>query len=138
MLFCGGLLASLERSLAEASRYGEIRDLLEAGWKLMGVPAIREQIRQTLEIQGLVIAQAENETRHSIAIGIAILFGLLVFPTFGQDVLQPLWSYLELPRPAAKDAFDTLTNMISLGTVGILVFAIVRISRLVARRGNFS
>lgn len=132
-------LIRLQQTLAEASHFGEIRDLLERGWREMKLPELRQRIQDALVIREAEASVAEARVATRIGQALTILFGLVAVPSLAEQVVQPLWKLIAIPRPETDAAFQTIANVIALVSVGFLVSFLIkrlRIMRPVLKTGQ--
>jgi hypothetical protein len=119
-------LLTIEQEMADASHFGEIRDLLERGWNAMGLESIRSRIRNSLEIRETQASRREARLITQIGLALNILFGFIAVPSMAEQVLKPLWKVLKLPRPTANEEFSLLLIGISVALLGIVVLILLR------------
>ena len=119
-------LMELEQEMADSSHFGEIRDLLENGWKAMGLDAVKKRIRDSLEIMEAKTSMEESRVTGKIVRALTILFGLIAVPPIAEQVLKPLWKILELPRPKTDDGFSILLILLSFLLVALIVLLLLR------------
>ena len=117
----------LHSQMADVSNFGEIRDLLHAGWKELGVDVL-----QSLISEGLSIKQAQTslrEARYNERVGrwLTIVFGVVAIPTLANAVLRPLWALFEWWHPSNESAGDLF--FIGIAFVFVII-AIVLLSRI--------
>jgi hypothetical protein len=84
-------ILKLQRKMREASHSGEIRDLLENGWKELGLPALVSEIDA-----GLRLRESETQAKEilrSTRVGWALtaVFGFVAVPALADQVIQPIW-----------------------------------------------
>jgi hypothetical protein len=122
-------LLALDARIDRISGFGEIRQLLSKGWGRYGVKIIRRQITEALAVRGQKAAIHEQQLAHALSTGLGVVFGLVAVPALAGQVLEPLWSWLGLPRPANKYEFSTMLNLFALFGVGVLVWSLFRRSK---------
>lgn len=122
-------LLAHEGRLGEASTFGEIRNMLEAGWKEMEVPTLQRRIKEALAIRQDETAAAEARARDRASRALTVVFGFVAVPTLASEVLLPLWRYL---GPPAK----TDPNLLTLLAVGIAALPIIALTAWLMRKGN--
>ena len=130
-------LIRLQHDMGEASHFGEIRDLLESGWKAMGVPDLRERIQESLAVMESKSALYETRVTARLGLNLTILFGLLAVPALAESVIQPLWEILEWPKPTSKPweqlLFILVASIIVALAIAVLLAARPR-SRFASRK----
>jgi hypothetical protein len=111
-------LIDLELQMAEAGRYGEIRDLLVAGWRAWGVDRLRDATARLLAVR-----QAEADHHTSARSGrastyLAIVAVLLAAPPLAAVFVKPIWSWLGWwpTGETFEDAFYALVAMLATGS----------------------
>jgi len=119
-------LLKLEQEMEDAGRFGEIRDLLEHGWKAMGLYSLRSRIRDSLEIRGTRASLKASRLTAKIGRALSILFGLIAVSPIAENVLKPLWKVFKLPRPKVDEEFSLLLIGISVSIVVIIVYMLLK------------
>ena len=104
-----------------ASHFGEIMDLLNHGWSEYEIPELREQIDDALRLREAETSASEARTTARVGNLLTVLFGLLAIPPLAEQVVQPLWVWLNLPRPVDEAAFQMLANGVSFSCVAFVV-----------------
>jgi hypothetical protein len=119
--------------MREASHAGEIRDLLNAGWKEMSLPELLQDIEVGLSMREN--DRRANDTNRATRIGFAltIVFGLVAVPALAEQLISPLWNLSGLPTPVnpelAKLVSILIAFLIVIPTVGVITFMSGRQSR---------
>lgn len=119
-------LLHLEQEMAEASHFGEIRDLLDRGWEAMGLNSIRSRIRESLEIREAQATIREGRISERIGRILSIIFGFIAVPPIAEQILKPLWKILKFPRPIPDDKFSLLLIFVSLLIVAAILSLLLR------------
>ena len=119
-------LLQLRQAMTFAGHSGEIMDLLNHGWKQYKVPQLLEQINDAFRLR-----QAEtsaSEARRTTRVGnlLTALFGLLAVPPLVEQVVEPAWEWLNLPRPSGDVAFQLFANGFSFAIVVLVVLWLMR------------
>jgi len=123
-------LLELDQGLGEVSHFGEIRELLNNGWRELGLETLKGRIKEALSIREAETILAERRVTERIGRTLSILFGLVAVPSLADKVLRPLWELLGLYRPLSDAFFLTILNAISFGFVGlIIIFLLLRFQR---------
>ena len=126
-------ILDLRRRMREASHAGEIRDLLNAGWKEMSLPELLQDIEVGLSMREN--DRRANDTNRKTRIGFAltIVFGLVAVPALAEQLISPLWNLSGLPTPVnpelAKLVSILIAFLIVIPTVGVITFMSGRQSR---------
>jgi hypothetical protein len=115
-------LAILKVRMREASYYGEIRDLLQRGWKEMGIEDLREAVSDSLSIRESETRLLESRITGRLGRALTILFGLIVVPSLAKDVIEPTWRMFGIWRPKDADAVQLIAVAIAL----VLVLSALR------------
>src|SRR6202043_1922474 len=77
--------------MREASHSGEIRDLLNAGWKEMSLPELRQDIEEELPIRENDQRAEENLRTTRIGWAFTTVFGFVAVPALAEQIVTPLW-----------------------------------------------
>ncbi len=115
----------LRSNMAEVSNFGEIRDLLNDGWKELEVDEL-----QALIAEGTSIRESQTklkEARHNerIGQGLTIIFGIFAIPTLANEVLRPIWTVFNLWSPSTKPMESLYFIGIALLLVFILCYIVI-------------
>ncbi|MEA3356272.1 MAG: hypothetical protein U9Q23_02865 [Candidatus Bipolaricaulota bacterium] len=120
-------LITLERTLGDASPFGELQGLLESGWQKMGIETLRRLISDALEIRRQANLARENRKTGRWQFIVTTTLGILATLGVAHQVVGPLWRWLLWPLPSNADLADLLLFFVSIGfLVGILL--VVRLS----------
>ena len=119
----------LRAEMAEISNNGEIRDLLLAGWKELGVETLQSRITEGLSIREAQTSIWEARGSERISRWLTILFGVVAVPPIANEVLRPLWLLLKWWQPKNESAT-------TLFFIGIAVLPVVIIITMLSRRGK--
>ena len=115
-------LNHLQSSIADATHFGEIRDLLHAGWEKVGLVDLKTRILEGLSIRS--DQTAVRETRESERIGrwLTIVFGVVAVPPIANEVLRPMWELWDWWQPergrAASLFFIAIAVALVIAVVG--------------------
>jgi hypothetical protein len=117
----------LRRNMREASHSGEIRELLDNGWKALGLSDLVSDIDDGLRLR-------ESETRTSDAMRTArigwvltVIFGLVAVPALADQVIQPIWKLTPLPQFSDS----SLNSIVSDGIAVLIVILFLWVTLLV-------
>lgn len=116
----------LKLQMAEASHFGEIRDLLERGWKEFGLPQLRDLVQDALRLRESRMRARVTLSTARVGQALTILFGLMAVPGLATEAIQPLWELLSIRHPKDPTLFKVEAECISFGLVGLLVLALIR------------
>jgi hypothetical protein len=123
-------ILDLKRRMREASHAGEIRDLLNAGWKEMSLPELRQEIEEGLSM--LELDRRAVETLRTTRIGWALttVFGFVAVPTLAEQLISPLWKISGIPAPASTALQKVLSVVVAL----LVVAPVVTLSGVISGR----
>ena len=110
-------LLQLQRHMYEASHAGEIRDLLENGWKELGLPRLVAEIDAGLRLRESETKTTEALRTTRVGWALTVIFGLVAVPALADQVILPLWKLTSFPQFA--DA--SLTKLVSDGVAIVVV-----------------
>lgn len=94
----------LRSDIADATHFGEIRDLLHAGWNELGITNLQSRIDEGLSIRSDQTALREAHGSERVGRWLTIVFGVVATPPLANDVLRPLWKLLEWWSPSNASA----------------------------------
>ncbi len=120
--------------LEEASHFGEIRTLLQKGWGLMGLPEIRDRIREALSIRQDEVAAREARQSERTGWALTALFGFLAVPTIATEVLLPLWNLLGPPVRVRPEVLKLLAIAVAALGAGGFTWAVLNVQRRLDNR----
>ena len=110
-------LLQLKRSMHEASHSGEIRDLLEKGWKEMGLPDFVSEIDAGLRLRESEARSIEALRTTRVGWALTVLFGFVVVPTLADQVILPAWKLTPFPQFSNT----SLTTLVADGIAVLIV-----------------
>ena len=116
-------ILDLRRRMREASHAGEIRDLLNAGWKEMSLPELRQEIEEGLSMRELDRRAAETLRATRIGWALTTVFGFVAVPTLAEQLISPLWNISGIPAPASTELQKVLSVAVALLVVATVVIA---------------
>jgi hypothetical protein len=119
-------LAMLKHNMSEVGHYLEIRDLLQRGWKSMGIEDLQQRISETLAIRESETALGEARTTERMGRILAILFGLVAVPPIAEDIIKPIWDYFELWQPNDPLLGKLFLVLIAFALIASLTFGLLR------------
>jgi len=114
-------IIELEQQLSESSPYGEIRDLLQKGWREYGIEDIKKRNNELLKIIETEKSFQESKYFQTIGIVISVFFGIIAIPATSDKFLIPLWNILNLWKPQNRNLFELYFSFISSGLVFIFI-----------------
>jgi hypothetical protein len=91
-------LLQLQRHMYEASHAGEIRDLLENGWKELGLPLLAAAIDAGLRLRESETQSVEALLATRVGWALTVLFGFVAVPALAAQVILPLWKLTPFPQ----------------------------------------
>jgi len=125
-------LIMLERTLGDASPFGELQGLLESGWQKMGMETLRRLISDALEVRRQANLARENWKTGVWRFAVTTTLGLLATLGVAHQVVGPLWRWRSWPLPLNANFADLLLFLVSIGFLaGILL--VVRLFLLLWR-----
>jgi len=87
---------SLQLRLREVSHSGEIRDLLEHGWREFGLPLLKPEIESALTLRESEMRTLDTMRATRVGWAIAIVFGFVAVPGLADQVVLPAWKLLNI------------------------------------------
>jgi hypothetical protein len=111
----------LKRRMREASHAGEIRGLLNAGWKEMSLPELRQEIEEGLSLRELDRQAAETLRTTRIGWALTTVFGFVAVPALAEQLISTLWKISGIPAPANTE----LQTLLSVAVAFLVVAAVV-------------
>jgi hypothetical protein len=115
-------LITLERTLGDASPFGELQGLLESGWQKMGMETLKRLIFDALEVRSQANLGRENRKTGVWRFTVTTTLSLLATLGVAHQVVGPLWRWTSWPLPSNADFADLLLFLVSIGfLVGILL-----------------
>ena len=114
----------LQSSVADATHFGETRDLLHAGWKEVGLVDLKARIMEGLLIRSDQNAVRETRENERISRWLTIIFGVVAVPPIATEVLRPMWAFLGWWQPNSIHAKSLFFIAIALSFVIVTVVAI--------------
>jgi len=116
----------LRLRMRESSHSGEIRELLENGWKELGVPALASEIESALALRESEMRSLDTLRSTQVGWAIAIVFGFVAVPALAEQFVMPLWNLLKI-HPVG----DTLkAKLIADGFAMLLIVLILALTLL--------
>src|SRR6266851_4171327 len=86
----------LRLRMREASHAGEIRELLESGWKEFGLPALVAEIESALALRESEMRSVDNLRATRVGWAIATVFGFVAVPALADQIVLPFWNLLKI------------------------------------------
>lgn len=108
----------LRANIADATHFGEIRDLLHAGWNELGLTNLQARIAEGLSIRSEQTAVREARGSERVGRWLTIVFGVIAVPPLANEVLRPIWALLGWWSPSSAPAE-------SLFFIGIAVASVI-------------
>ena len=107
--------------MREASHSGEIRNLLESGWKELGLPDLVSETNTALDLRASETNLIEARRSNRVGWVLTIVFGFVAVPALSDQVVQPLW---ELSRFHQLNN-HSLTQIVSDGIAFLVVLFVL-------------
>ena len=122
----------LRLRMREASHSGEIRELLENGWKEMGLPTLADEIDRDLSLRESELRS--SEMAHATRVGwvIASIFGFAAVPSLADQLVIPAWTLLRV-HPVT-DSLKAKVIADGLALVVVLIFLSLALTFTYMRR----
>ena len=125
---------SLQLRLREVSHSGEIRDLLEHGWKEFGLPLLKSDIESALALRESD-ARADDTMRATrVGWAIAIVFGFVAVPGLTDQIVLPAWKLLDIWPVNDPDAAKLIAGGASLLLISLALIVALNILAFFTRR----
>jgi hypothetical protein len=115
----------LRLRMREASHAGEIRELLESGWKEFGLPALAAEIESGLALRESEMRSLDNLRATRVGWAIATVFGFVAVPALADQVVLPFWNLLKI-----HPVIDVLKARLIADGIAILLILLVLILTL--------
>lgn len=122
-------LAQLRQHMTSASHFGEVLDLLQAGWIAMGVQDLQQHISEALAIGESESTLIETRTSERINRLLAVIFGLIAVPQVTNDLVAPIWTYLHLWIPKNPSLAKLLMTGVAVSAVAAMIPALTYVIR---------
>lgn len=119
-------ILDLKRRMREASHAGEIRDLLNAGWKEMSLPELRQDIEDGLSMRESDRQADENARLAKTGLSLTIVFGLAAAASLADQIVTPLWRLSRLSMPVTPELEKVISAAFAITFVVLVVVAAVK------------
>lgn len=119
-------LINLDQKISEVSAFGEIRELLKNGWSQMGLEGIKNRIDQALLLQQEEKSNNETRTFRKLGITLTVFFGLASIPTLANDILKPMWTWFNWPKPKGVLNFQILLLTIVFILLSVALLGLIK------------
>lgn len=106
-----------QASMVDSSCFGEIRELLSAGWKVMGAPELQERIKESLAVRESEVALLDSRQHEKVNRRLTVLFGIIATPPLADEVLKPFWTWREWAIPSNESLATLMFISIAFGFV---------------------
>jgi hypothetical protein len=117
-------LNHLQSSIADATHFGETRELLHAGWEKAGVSDLKARIVEGLSIRSDQTAVRDARESERIGRWLIIVFGVVAVPPIANEVLSPLWVLLGWWQPELESAASLFFIAIAITLVAAVVASV--------------
>jgi len=126
-------LVELEVMMRQPSVYGETSDLLNLGWKNMGIDEIRRAISDILTLKQIQASAREQRQIFRWQTILTMTFGFLAIPELASNFIKPFWLLSGLPRYHDVN----LASLSDIGVAFVFVCSIILIFlRITAKRNK--
>lgn len=125
----------LRLRMREASHSGEIRRLLEAGWKELGLPTLAQEIEEALSLRESEMRSLDAFRATRVGWIIATIFGLVAVPGLADQVVIPIWHISKIHPVTDIDHVKVVAAMLAFCGIAfvlllsVMLFSIVRPKR---------
>lgn len=116
-------IVDLRRRMRESSHAGEIRDLLNAGWKEMFLPDLRDDIDDALSMREADRRAADSLRATRVGWALTTVFGFVAVPALADQLVMPIWRFSGVGMPASADLQKLWSAAISVVVAVPLVLA---------------
>jgi hypothetical protein len=110
-------ILKLRRCMREASHSGEIRKLLENGWRELGLPSLVAEIDALLRLRASEVRSTEALRETRVGWALTVVFGFVAMPALAEQVIQPVWKLTSL----RQFTDPSLTAVVSDGIAALVV-----------------
>jgi len=110
-------IVQMPRMMREASHSGEIRDLLENGWKEMALPSLISEIDAGLRLRESETQSIEALRSTRVGWALTVVFGFVAVPTLADQVVIPIWKL----TPFHQFVDPSWTTLTSEGIAALIV-----------------
>jgi len=121
-------LIGLKYEMREASRFGEVRDMLTSGWSQMGIPELQKSIEESLSVKEAETLMAEARRRNNLGIMLTILFGIFAVPSVAKEFVGPLWDLFGFWRPPTEAVSKIFMIFVSMSIlfISLVIFGLLK------------
>jgi hypothetical protein len=125
-------ILQLRLMIREASHSGEIRELLENGWRELGLPEIISDIDGALDLRAQETSLIETLRTTRVGWALTLVFGFVAVPALADQVIKPIWKLTTFPQLS-----DPLTTVVSDGiAVAVVLLAVCSSLRFLSPRAR--
>ncbi|MGD0548421.1 MAG: hypothetical protein ABR991_11415, partial [Terracidiphilus sp.] len=104
----------LRLRMREVSHSGEIRNLLESGWRALGLPILVSDINDALALREAEMRSVDTVRATKVGWVIAIVFGIVAIPALADQIVVPAWHVLKLQAVSDPDKMKLLSGCIAI------------------------
>lgn len=122
--------------IKDASRHGEIRELIDASLTEYGVPELETRINQRLELQLDELNRIYNVSNNSMNRLIVITFGMIASFSLSNRLIEPIWLAIGLPVSDNQNIQFLVYISIALLISIVLIFSIFIINKYIVNKNN--
>lgn len=126
------LILQLRLHMREVSHSGEIRELLDEGWKELGLPVLVREIDAGLALREAEMLSADSARATRVGWAIATVFGIVAVPALADQIVAPAWHLAKLKVSGSGDLMKLLyagvatTAIVTLLSLVLLVVGVRR------------
>jgi hypothetical protein len=104
------------------SHSGEIRRLLDAGWKELGLPILAQEIEEALSLRESEMRSLDALRATRVGWVIATVFGLVAVPGLADQVVIPIWHILKIHPITDVDHVKVVAAIVAIGGIALILF----------------
>ncbi len=127
-------LLSLQLQLREVSHAGEIRELLEHGWREFGLPILASEIEIALSLRESEMRSLDAMRATRVGWAIAIVFGFVAVPGLADQIVLPAWKLLNIWAVSDSSESKLIAGGVALFVISLVLAGSLFVLSLFARR----
>jgi hypothetical protein len=118
-------ILQMRLKMREASHSGEIRALLERGWKELGIPDLVSEIDASLDLRALETTSIETLRTTRVGWALTVVFGFVAVPALADQLIQPLWKLTPFPQFTNPAMASVASDGIAVVMVLLVVWMVI-------------
>jgi hypothetical protein len=115
----------LRRHMREASPSGEIRELLDNGWKELGLPDLVSDIDDALRLRESETRTADALRAAQIGWALTVVFGFVAVPALADQVIQPIWKLTSFPQFSDPSLMSIVSDGIAVLFITLFLWVVL-------------